>query len=252
MKPQAMRITELRAENALTRTYILAGSLEATPGQFVMAWLPGLEDKPFSLADAHPVTLTIASVGPFTQALAQLQVGDFIWVRGPLGQGFQLPSRPGKNLLLIGGGYGVAPLLFLAKKALAAGHHVAMLIGARRAADLILVKDFEALAIPLWLTTEDGSAGQTGLVTATISEALAHFSTGVAEVYACGPTGMLKAVADRCAAANIPVQLSWEAHMRCGLGLCGSCEVGPGWLACLDGPVFPFNPLTTSPQLVSQ
>ena len=61
-------------------------------------------------------------------------------------------------------------------------------------------------------------------------------------VYACGPTGMLQAVADRCASLGLTAQLSWEAHMRCGIGLCGSCEVGNGWLTCLDGPVFPFDP----------
>ena len=73
-------------------------------------------------------------------------------------------------------------------------------------------------------------------------------------VYACGPTGMLQAVADRCATLGLTAQLSWEAHMRCGIGLCGSCEVGNGWLTCLDGPVFPFDPsniVTADPSFLS-
>lgn len=247
--PQALKIIDIRAENSYINTYILAGSLAAQPGQFVMVWLPGLEDKPFSLSQADPLQLTIAAVGPFTRAIAQLQVGDYLWVRGPLGHGFHLPPGPAsdQHLLLIGGGYGVAPLLFLARQARAAGGRVSMMIGARRQTDLLLVEEFEALGVPLWLTTEDGSAGRQGLVTEALPEVLRSSTIPPTGVYACGPTGMLNAVANWGATAQIPVQLSWEAHMRCGLGLCGSCEVGSGWLTCLDGPVFPFNPITISP-----
>ncbi len=247
--PQALKISEIRNENVYTKTFVLAGALTAEPGQFVMVWLPGLEDKPFSLAGADPITLTVAAVGPFSRALHQLRVGDWLWVRGALGHGYHLPAAatPGESLLLIGGGYGVAPLLFLARRALASGYHVSMIIGARSGPDLILVRDFEALGVSLWLTTEDGSVGHTGRVTEAISPALAAAPAKSTAVYACGPTGMLAAVAARCAAENMPVQLGWEAHMRCGIGLCGSCEVGQGWLTCLDGPVFPFDPLKTAP-----
>ena len=247
--PQALPIVEIKNENTTTKTFVLDGSLSAEPGQFIMAWLPGLEDKPFSLAHANPVSLTIAAVGPFSQAVHQLQVGDCLWVRGPLGRGYCLPadSEPGGHLLLIGGGYGVAPLLFLTRRALAAHYQVSMIIGARTASGLLLVDDFEALGISLWLTTEDGSAGQQGVVTDVMPQVVVNASVKPKMVYACGPTGMLAAVAACCQAANIPVQLSWEAHMRCGLGLCGSCEVGQGWLTCLDGPVFPFDPNTTPP-----
>ncbi|MBN1219168.1 MAG: dihydroorotate dehydrogenase electron transfer subunit [Anaerolineae bacterium] len=243
---QALRIVEIKVENATTKTFVLDGSLPADPGQFVMAWLPGLEDKPFSLANANPITLTIAAVGPFSRALFQLQVGDFLWVRGPLGHGFQLPTVPGGHVLLMGGGYGVAPLLFLACQALAANCQVSMIIGARSASGLLLAGDFEAIGVSLWLTTEDGSAGQQGVVTDAVPQVIARAGTPQ-KVYACGPTGMLAAVGSLCEAKHIPVQLSWEAHMRCGIGLCGSCEVGKGWLTCLDGPVFPFNPLTVNP-----
>lgn len=246
--PQALRISRIQAENSSTKTFVLDGAVEAAPGQFVMVWLPGLEDKPFSLAGADPITLTVAAVGPFSRALHQLKVGDWLWVRGPLGRGYDLPpAAPNEPILLIGGGYGVAPLLFLARRALAGGYHVSAIIGARSEPDLILTREFEALDVSLWLTTEDGSLGQKGRVTDAVSLALAETPGKPKAVCACGPTGMLLAVAAHCAAENIPVQLGWEAHMRCGIGLCGSCEVGPGWLTCLDGPVFPFNPLKTSP-----
>jgi dihydroorotate dehydrogenase electron transfer subunit len=249
--PQALQILEIKNENATTKTFVLDGSLSAEPGQFVMAWLPGLEDKPFSLANANPISLTVAAVGPFSRALHQLRVGDALWVRGPLGRPYQFPADPdaGGHLLLVGGGYGVAPLLFLTRQALAVGHQVSMIIGARTETDLLLVKDFQALEVSVWLTTEDGSAGQRGLVTDAIPLALANASTKPKMVYACGPTGMLEAVAVQCQAENVPVQVSWEAYMRCGIGLCGSCEVGQGWLTCLDGPVFSLNPATTPPPI---
>lgn len=239
--PRAMRVTDVRVENAVTRTFGLDDSLHAEPGQFVMAWLPGVDERPFSLAAADPVALTVAAVGPFSRALHALAVGDRIWLRGPLGRGFQLPAGP-SHALLIGGGYGVAPLKFLAERLLADGNGVTMIIGARTAADLLLVQAFRDMAVPLWLTTEDGSAGRQGLASEAMEAALAQVPDGKAMVYACGPTGMLRAIADRCRARDLPMQLSWEARMRCGIGLCGSCEVGAGWLACLDGPVFLCDP----------
>jgi len=250
--PQAYKVVEIKIENSYTKTFVLDGSLRAEPGQFVMAWLPGLEDKPFSLAEAEPISLTVAAVGPFSRAMHQLQVGEGLWVRGPLGRGFQLPpdSAPEQRLLLVGGGYGVAPLLFLTRRALARGHLASMIIGARRDQDLLLVEGFERLEVPLWLTTEDGSRGIRGLVTEALSLALAQMPDKPATVYACGPTGMLEAVAAQCAPAGVAVQLAWEAHMRCGIGLCGSCEVGQGWLTCLDGPMFPFNPRQVGPAAI--
>jgi dihydroorotate dehydrogenase electron transfer subunit len=245
--PYPLTISEIKVENAVTQTFTLDGQLTAIPGQFVMAWLPGHEDKPFSLAGTNPVKLVVAAVGPFSQALHTLNVGDRLWLRGPLGRGYQLPTAGPGHLLLIGGGYGVAPLLFLAREALTHGHRVSAIIGARRAQDLVLAEEFAAHGVPLWLTTEDGSRGQTGLVTEAIPRVLSAVEHLPPTVYSCGPVGMLAAVAALCQAEKIPFQLGWEAHMRCGVGLCGSCEVGQGWLTCLDGPVFPFNPVQVSP-----
>ena len=240
--PQAMRIKAIREENTRTRTYVLDGALDAAPGQFVMALLPGSDERPFSLAGDDPVSLTIAAVGPFSHEIGQLRVGERLWVRGPLGRGYVLPTQP-SHALLIGGGYGVAPLKFLAQRLLADGHAVSMIIGARTAEDLLLAEAVKRMGVKLWTTTEDGSAGMAGLATDAIPSVIALAGSVDTVVYACGLTGMLRAVASVCAARGLPFQLSWEAHMRCGIGLCGSCEVGVGWLTCLDGPVFDFNPL---------
>ncbi len=244
--PHPFRIIHIKNENASTQTFILDGALSASPGQFVMAWLPDHEDKPFSLANSEPISLTIAAVGPFSQALHQLKVGNSIWLRGPLGQGYQLPTHAPGHILLIGGGYGVAPLLFLAQQALKLRFQVSVIIGARRKADLLLVDNFQGIDAALWTSTEDGSAGYQGVVTDVMPLVLAK-TLKPQTVYTCGPTGMLKAVAALCQTKNTPVQVGWEARMRCGIGLCGSCEVGQGWLTCLDGPTFPFDPTKNSP-----
>jgi dihydroorotate dehydrogenase electron transfer subunit len=241
-------LAQVRAENRRTKTLVFCEPLPAQPGQFVMAWLPGVGEKPFSVASAEPLALTVAAVGPFSRAVCELPVGARLWVRGPLGQGFQL--RSGK-LLLVGGGYGVAPLLFLAQEALARGCAVEVCIGGQMAEDVLLAEDFRRAGAAVRAATEDGSLGTKGLVTAVSEAAIAANRPDM--VYACGPVDMLKAVARQCAHHDLPHQLSWEAHMRCGIGLCGSCELlasesesgeegqtcppGAGWLVCLDGPV---------------
>jgi dihydroorotate dehydrogenase electron transfer subunit len=246
--PEALAISQIITENDRTKTFILDGSWPARPGQFAMVWRPGLEEKPFSLAGADPLRLTIAAVGPVSQALQALAVGDKLWLRGPLGRGYRLPAQPSPRILLVGGGYGVAPLLFLAQTARRQEHQVGMIIGAKSRGQLLLAEAFTALGVPLWLTTEDGSAGRPGLVTDTLARLMADPDTRPDWVYACGPAGMLAALARHCQGEAIPYQGAWEAHMRCGIGLCGSCELGMGWLVCLDGPVFSFDPALTSPE----
>ncbi len=226
-------ITEMRSENYRTKTLVFDRALLATPGQFVMAWLPGVGEKPFSIAGSAPLTLTVVAVGPFSEAVHRLAVGDQLWVRGPLGQGFTLAAG---HLLLVGGGYGVAPLLFLAREVLAQGGTVEVCIGAREAREVLLAEAFVAAGARVHIATEDGSLGARGLVTAATEVAIAARRPAV--VYACGPVPMLEAIEAQCVAHGLPHQLSWEAHIRCGQGVCGACECHqPGWLACVDGPV---------------
>jgi dihydroorotate dehydrogenase electron transfer subunit len=249
-------LAKIRSENHSTRTLFFRERLPAQPGQFVMAWLPGVDEKPFSIAAAEPLALTVAAVGPFSRAMHNLPVGDRVWVRGPLGQGFRLDNVTGRRLLLVGGGYGVAPLFFLAQEAIAQGCTIEVCIGAQTAEDVLLVKDFESTGVAVHVTTEDGSLGSRGLVTIATEVAIAHNQPGM--VCACGPAKMLEAIDKQCERHNLPRQLSWEAHMRCGMGLCGSCELpipesdseqvwqagcqGSGWLVCLDGPVSFLQP----------
>lgn len=106
--PQALTIQAITQENYRIKTFVFDGEMpHAKPGQFVMAWLPRLDEKPFSLAHHMPLTLTIAAVGPFSNAMHDLNVGDQVWFRGPFGLPFE---EIGERPVLVGGGYGVAPL----------------------------------------------------------------------------------------------------------------------------------------------
>ncbi len=240
MNYQAMKISQIIVENSRTKSFVFERGIDAQPGQFIMAWLPGVEEKPFSISHCNPLKLTIVNVGPFSQMINSLSVGDRIWIRGPFGNGFGLTEG---RILLVGGGYGVAPLHYLAEQAAAAGISGDVCIGARTKDDVLYATYFDDFHFPVHIATEDGSKGEKGLITATVKRLVAENSYQC--LYACGPTGLLKALYQLCKEIRLPCQLSWEAHISCGLGLCGRCEVhdeietilGKGWLACVDGPV---------------
>ncbi len=265
--PSAARVVDVVVENHRTRTFTLDVHLPgARPGQFVMVWLPGRDEKPISLMDSDPVRLTVAAVGPFTRAMHALRPGDRVWLRGPFGNGFSLDGVPndsrglcepsessdgahrprrsggvteslsdGNRIVLVGGGYGVAPLHFLARLAVARGVHVTAIVGARTRSELLFEERFRSLGVDLLVTTDDGSRGSRGLATDPLE---AMFLDGVRpdQVYACGPEPMLEAVKELCLKHGVPAQLSWARVMRCAMGICGTCDRG-GWLVCRDGPV---------------
>ncbi len=234
--PKVYRIAQVRVENGTVRSFVLDGAMEATPGQFVMVWLPGVDEKPFSLSCADPITITVARVGPFTAALHALSVGERVWLRGPLGNGFALCAGP---LLLVAGGYGAAPLLYLAQVARRDGRTVWVSLGARTADALFFQERFAGLGCAVHVATDDGSVGRQGTAVALAADLLAG-GMEVGALYACGPRPMLEAVRRLAGEYRRPCQLSYEAYMRCGIGVCGSCAVD-GRLVCHDGPVFVYG-----------
>lgn len=240
--PRCTTITAIRQENYRTKTFFLDLDLAAYPGQFVMAWLPRFDEKPFSLVNANPVTVMVTAVGPFSRLLHERQVGDQLWMRGPLGRGYGVPDGQ-RRLALVGGGYGVAPLYWLARTQVGKATALEIIIGARTAQDLLYIQHFQALAdearavgtqLTVHLTTEDSSQGLGGRVTDALLPLIA--AGAVDGIYACGPHPMLAALEELGRQQQIPTQLSWEAYMRCGIGICGACEHG-GQVLCMDGPV---------------
>jgi dihydroorotate dehydrogenase electron transfer subunit len=173
--------------------------------------------------------------------LHALEPGDRLFALGPLGRPFPREIAAGPPPILVGGGVGVPPLVYLARTFREEGKRFSFIQGARAKEDLILLDELSALGVEPILTTEDGSAGEKGLVTAPLQRAL---DVGASAVYACGPEGMLRAVAGLCS-GRVPSFLSLEARMGCGYGVCLGCVVTvmrDGRRAyervCKEGPVF--------------
>jgi len=218
------------------------------PGQFVHVRVPALEGsalrRPFSVFDAADgrVTVLYKTVGRGTAALNAVRAGDAVSVLGPLGRGFPVSCEGAA--LLVGGGYGVAPLHFLARALKAAGHDdVVAFVGGRTSNDLLAVDRFRALGVDVRLATNDGSAGAKGLVTDPLDDELARLrSEGRKfELFACGPDPMLKAVAMRAVGTGAKGWISMDRHMICGVGACYACiqkTVRGNSRCCVEGPVF--------------
>ncbi len=221
-------------------------AIQAQPGQFVHVRIPTLAAsrlrRPFSIYDVEPETgrlfILYKVVGFGTRHLAELPEGAEIQVLGPIGRGFPLTGSGVP--FLVGGGYGVAPLWFLATRLPRKG---VLFVGGRTVADILEVERFQKLGWVVRVATQDGSQGVRGLVTVPLDEALAEESNAV--LYACGPDGMLRAVGERAIAHGIQGWLSLDKHMVCGVGACLACvqricREGTERLArvCIDGPVF--------------
>lgn len=241
---RSFRVAHIRSENKKTKSLVFDQPLIGSePGQFAMLWLPGVGEKPYSILNNDPFSIAVTSVGPFSSALFNLNIASRVWARGPFGQGFKLE---GIKHLLVGGGYGAAPLLFLAEKARSRNDVVIVCLGARSAGDLMMVDSFKAIGCEVFVSTDDGSDGEAGQITSVVEKVLQR--SQIDALYACGPVPMLSALSEICRNEKIPAQLSWEANMRCGIGLCGSCEldditrksagIPAGWLTCKDGPVY--------------
>jgi len=239
MLPQTAKITKVEKENSIVSTLTLdIGLPTALPGQFLMLWLPNTgEEKPYSIAGISPLTISVGARGPFSEKLCSLKKGDRIWHRGPYGRGFELPKKG--SILLVGGGYGFAPLRFLAQEAKKKGISATAVCGARSKS--LLMKPAMCKTI---FTTDDGSAGVTGNVLAAIGQLLAKEKFSM--VYTCGPEKMMGAVARLAKKHGVPCQLLLERYMKCGIGICGHCCCGEK-LVCFDGPMFHFKELEGNP-----
>ena len=236
------KINSVVKENGNTTTYVLDCSLEkAVPGHFIMIWMPGAGERPMGIADASPLTITVAHVGPFTEEMSKLKEGEALSFRGPLGNGFTVPKK-GEKILLVGGGTGLVPLHFLAKTAKKEGAEVNIVFGARTAGLLFYKNRLKKVADSLILTTDDGSEGTKG----NVLDGMKKIKTAD-RVYTCGPERMMAAVLKWAKEKGIPAEASLERYMKCGIGVCGSCMLGQKRV-CIDGPVFSGDYLLKEPE----
>lgn len=225
------------------------------PGQFNMIYLPGVGEVPISIVsdpeDEHLYDHTIRAVGRVTHGLAQLQAGDRIGVRGPYGRGWPVRESKGRDVVLVTGGLGCAPVVSVINYVLRRRQEYGRLTimqGVKHASDLIWREKYEQwAALPdtqvLLAANEPGPGWpwHTGYVTALFDQA--HILPDNSVVMMCGPEGMMVAVAKDMLARGIPERdlwLSMERNMQCGIGACGHCQIG-GKFACHDGPVFSYD-----------
>lgn len=253
MKKYILDLT-VRAVERINGKYVLVRLTSADrlpdmrPGQFVEVRIDNTSEtflrRPISInfvdRAANELWLLVAVVGDGTRRISEVRAGQTLNCVLPLGNGFTMPKAEGERVLLVGGGVGVAPLLYMGAELRTRGYEPTFLLGARREADLLELDLFGRYG-RVCVTTEDGSYGERGFVTdhSVLAE---HFD----RVATCGPTPMMKAVARYAHGAGISCEVSLENMMACGVGACLCCvekTVMGNQCVCKEGPVFNIKKL---------
>ncbi|MFX1265400.1 MAG: dihydroorotate dehydrogenase electron transfer subunit [Promethearchaeota archaeon] len=244
--PTTVSVSEVVRESKDARTLVFEHpEVESIhSGQFLMVWIPGVDEIPMSvsLLDSPLLGVTVLPIGEATNALASMQTGQRIGIRGPFGTHFDSNC---KSALVVGGGIGMAPLRPLTYELLDRGVDVVLLIAAKTEDELVYAEEFKTLEIDgfkLELSTDNGSAGFEGLAPDAAREILSSQTPEV--LFTCGPDLMMSGLHKLAAEKKMGFQASLERFMKCGCGLCGTCALDPtGDLVCIEGPVFKGNQL---------
>jgi NAD(P)H-flavin reductase len=254
MLPEPFRVRRVRREGADTFTLELepgegAVLRPAAPGQFNMLYVFGVGEIPVSIASApgRPLLQTIRAVGTVTRAMARLKRGDVIGVRGPFGSRWPMDRARGKDVVVIAGGIGIAPLRGALLELLRHRREydrIVLIHGARTPDDVLYGRELERLRrrrLDLSITVDlppAGWRGHVGVVTSLIPNAT--FNPANCIVMMCGPEIMMRFAARELGRRDVgedAIFLSLERNMKCAIGLCGHCQFGPEFI-CMDGPVF--------------
>ncbi|MBF0545476.1 MAG: dihydroorotate dehydrogenase electron transfer subunit [Candidatus Riflebacteria bacterium] len=230
---KTFQIQEINEYTETLKSFLLPKAFDVSPGQFVTLWIPGIDEKPFAISEttSSNFEITIRAVGTFTKRMMEMKKGDWIGIRGPFGNGFQLMG----NTILVGGGCGNAPLKYLAQKLDEVKYDFTWIAGAKTSLELPF-KD-TLIANKYWIPmTDDGTYGQKGFSTDPLEPLIIERSPSV--IYGSGPEPMLLEIRKLAAKYQVPVQLSFERYMKCGIGICGQCCLdGSGLRLCVEGPV---------------
>ncbi|MFW9905401.1 MAG: dihydroorotate dehydrogenase electron transfer subunit [Candidatus Thorarchaeota archaeon] len=226
--------------------------VKVIPGQYFMLWLPGKDEIPIAVSQYQKniMSFTIRGVGSTTDNLIKKEINSLIGLRGPFGNGFDLEFS--KNVFIVAGGIGIAPLRFLINYLISNSSkpsNIVLMQGAKTKSELLFREEFEKLPISTEFCTEDGSYGFNGLVSEKMEDSFLNLTKGSSdcEIYSCGPELMLKNVLtiaqDHNLAEYTQICLA-DRYIRCGFGICGSCYLDDlGLSICQDGPIFRGNVL---------
>ncbi len=238
-----VRVTERVEETPSTVTLRFPFASAAAPGQFVMLWIPGDDELPMSLSyvDDLQKGVTVKAMGASSRQIQSIAPGDWVGLRGPYGNRFDLTPR---RLLVVAGGSGAAVLAPGAERVVATGGSVVVALGATRAPELLFRRRFAEMGARVEVATDDGSAGFAGFVTGVAERLLAEQPFDA--VWTCGPEAMMRKVLALADARGVPTFGSAERHMKCALGMCDACAFGP-FHVCTDGPVFRSEQLRAVP-----
>jgi len=215
------------------------------PGQFYMLWIPGLDQKPYSVSYHEKNTLGFSFIkrGPFSERLFGMERGFPVGLLGPLGSGFleREPDRGKTRYLLAGGGIGTAPLIFAAMQLSGMGKKTCIIAGGKNRGDVTWIEPLLGTpGIEVIHTTEDGSVGKRGMVTDHLPELVDRTKPEFALL--CGPELFMQKAIEILKEKGVPGEAGLERMMKCGIGLCGSCSLDPaGDRVCVEGPVFSFS-----------
>lgn len=231
MNYRQVKIEEVINSNCDFKILKTNQQMQASPGQFVFAWIPGVGEKPFSVMNDNPLTLGILERGEFTRHINSLREGDSFYVRGPYGQSVDIPK--GSNVVLVGGGCGIAGVYLFAKR-LSEKSNIISLLAAKDLDHLPYLKEFERYG-DIKIATEDGSLGKKGLITNLVESS--NFKQGT-YFFNCGPKAMVNAVLPLELKVSYPERIysSVDYMTRCGVGICGSCSDEKGRRTCIEGP----------------
>lgn len=267
LKPRDAVIEAIRRETYDTLIYTLVlkdgGEFSFKPGQFNMVGLPGMGEAPISISSEpsrrESFDHTIRAVGNVTRALANLEEGDEVMIRGPYGTGWPMEEAKGKDILIVAGGIGLAPLrpfIFHIFENRADFGYLEILYGARTPDDMLYTQEFpqwrKQERVKLLLTVDrvpEGEAWEYGLGVVTELFDFVEISPAGGIALTCGPEIMMRFVARGLLQRGFSpgrVYLSMERRMKCGIAHCGHCQIGPKYV-CQDGPVFTYRALRGLP-----
>ncbi len=246
-KKSLMEMVEIKSavkENDSNKTFFLQKFFECSPGQFAMVWIPGVDEKPFSIMNiGKKSAINLEVKGHWSKKFFELKAGDKIGLRGPFGNSFDFEKI--KKACIVAGGVGVVPLLPLAEALKKRGAKTTFILGAKTREKLLFEKEIKKLAQKLVISTDDGSRGRKGFVTEPLEEILGKEKFDC--VFTCGPEAMMFNVFKICRKKKVRLQASLERFMKCGFGVCGACMVNDR-IVCLDGTVFDSNQLEKMPE----